>query len=289
MGKLGKSDSVLDFYVGLVVVYTLSEDLMSSGIIVTISRWSLFFISLFFYFRVMLTKAQKPLIIWALGLLYLMFFVYGSFPIIEGKDFYAWRSDNRRIRSFLYILQISVSILPIFVFYYYAKLGILTKKYIQNKAVPFLFVVIISYFVNLQDSLMESGKEEVTNNSGYLILSIFPMLVLLKARSIKQYVLMGICVLLIFFAMKRGAILILLFCLIIYFWFLLFKSKSSKRFGVIIALFVAIVSVYFIYTSLLNSSDYFQTRLEKTMDGDSGGRDVIFEFFYSYFIKESFP
>lgn len=278
----------LNLYVGLVIINTLSEEMLGAGIIVTVSRWLVFFSSFFFYFKIMLSSDNKPLIIKTLGLLFLLFLIYGCLVIIEGKEFYVWRSDNnRRIRSFLYLLQITKSILPVFVFYYYSKLGVLTKKYITKNILLFLSFIVISYIINWQRIQMLSESEEVTNNSGYLVLSFFPLLAFLKMKSARQYLLFGFCTLLIFLAMKRGAILISVVCLLVYFIYLFKESRGVNFWKVAIIFLIAIAAINYTYDYLLNSSAYFQLRVENTMEGDSSGRDLIFDFFYNYFINET--
>lgn len=277
----------LNLYVGLSIVYTLSVNIIGSGLIVTFSRWLLFFVSIFFYLMVMMNSDKKPFIIWSLGLLYLLFFIYGSFLIIEAKEFHAWRATNIRIRSFLYLLQITESLLPVFVFYYYSKLGVLNKKYMTKNILLFLSFIVISYIINWQRIQMLTESEEVTNNSGYLVLSFFPMLAFLKMKSARQYLLFGFCTLLIFFAMKRGAILISVVCLLVYFIYLFKESRGVNFWKVAIIFLIAIAAINYTYDYLLNSSAYFQLRVENTMEGDSSGRDLIFDFFYNYFINET--
>ena len=280
-----KDSLKLDLYLGLMLIYALSEAILGSGYIVTFSRWPLFFISLYYYLKVMMGVKKEPFFISALGLLYMMFFIYGVIVIFEGKEFHVWRTDNRTMRSFSYLLQITDSLLPIFVFYYFSKIKVLTANYVQNRMPMFLLVVGICYYVNLQNNILEKGTDEVTNNSGYLVLSIFPMLLFLKARSWKQYLFVGICLVLIFLSMKRGAILISLLCFAVYFYYLLGNSKNTVP--VIAILLIMVVSIYIGYEHLMSSNDYFQERVNKTLDGNSNGRDVIFFFFYNYFLHRT--
>ena len=73
----------------------------------------------------------------------------------------------------------------------------------------------------------------------------------------------------------------------IYFLYLLRNSKRSAVVGIIVSMFIALGIVYYIYQSMMDSSAYFQARVEDTLEGDSSGRDNIYAFFFEYYMEET--
>ena len=282
-----KAQVRLTLYVLLYIIYILSESFFKSGALVSLTRWVFLLVSFIFYLKVMLCRTKKPPFIMALGILYLMFFIYGAIVVAEGHDFYTWRSDGRRILSFVYLMQISRSLLPVFTFYYFAKKGVFDDRYLNRMMLLFFFAVCVEYIITMQARMSVKGTDEVTNNAGYVVVSMLPMMMFLKAKSLKQYIGIGIILLMTFGSMKRGSILIGGICLGIYFLYLLRNSKRSAIIGIFVTMFIALGIVYYIYQSMMESSDYFQNRVEDTLEGDSSGRDNIYAFFFEYYLEET--
>lgn len=277
----------LDIFIALLVIFEISEGVLGSGIIVTLTRWIPLFISAVFFYKTFINFGKEPMFVRMLMLLYLLFFVYGMVPIIEGKDFYAWRSGGRKIRGFLYLLQISNSLLPIFVFYYYSKIGALTKQYMEKRTIFLLSFVVVCFYLSLRSSLAESGGDEVQNNAGYLVVSAMPMLMFFKKNTLKQYALWAFCLLLILVSMKRGAIFVGFLVSFIFFLYIFSTSKRVSRLRVLFIFFVFALGICLVSLRMLNRSSYFQTRVENTMEGESSGRDVIYAFFFDYYLDNT--
>lgn len=283
-----QSKKWLDLFVILLLAYdTLS--LIADGAIISILRWTLLAWFIMGFIRNLASVHKSPGFIKMLTVLFIMFFVYGFLIILEKKDFTVWRTNDRIVRSITYILQISFSLLPIFVFYHFGKNGVLTKEYMIRR-IPIFLVAITFYFYFSGRARMEfNGADEVTNNAGYVVLSIIPMFMFLKNRSLKQYLCWAFCLGLILLSMKRGAIIIAVLLTGVYFYYLFRESSRSKKLSVCLILIIALFGAYYSFEKRMSSSDYFQSRVDKTMEGNSSGRDVIYAFFWDYYINNTTP
>ena len=105
----------LDLFVLLLLAYDILG-YITNGPIISILRWTLLAWFIVRFITNLASVHKSPVFIKMLTVLFIMFFVYGLLVMIDKKNFTAWRTTDRTIRSFTYILQISFSLLPIFVF-----------------------------------------------------------------------------------------------------------------------------------------------------------------------------
>ncbi len=285
-----KEKYILSIYVLMWFLYELQGllwtegNLLSQAIILTLNG-----VSLYYVWMVNAKVTGKPAYIYALNALLLMFFFYGVFYILEGEHFYLGVAVYKPVN---YLKRIMNSLLPIYVFYYFAWKGILSKRYMQVLTFFFFIVVIISYWsndVNSRTVLMERGVERdaIVNNMGYEFLCLFPILTFFDKRPWLQY--LGIICVMTFLlmGMKRGAILIGSICMI---WFLLEMLRSAKHYKkiliVIVSVGVVLLTAYFTW-HLLQTSDFFNQRLQATIEGNMSGRNVLFVTFLNYFLYDT--
>ena len=111
-----------------------------------------------------------------------------------------------------------------------------------------------------------------------------PFLYFIKRRSLAiglLFVSLGF----VMMAAKRGAILIAVLFTLYYFYQQYIKNSGKyfiKNLFVLIVLIIISTSlIYYFYIS----SDYLQLRMERTLEGDSSGRDVIYTYIWNYFIS----
>ena len=198
--------------------------------------------------------------------------------------------DNARGQartSFLIMLFGSLG--PIFPFYVFTRKGLLIEKRMMGWLWVFIVVAIIGYFVEQQKALaliMEKGREyeEITNNAAYSFAGLIPFVFLLKKRPLWQYMTLGILFYFIISGFKRGAMLVGALMLI---WFVYASLKSSSkgmRFGILLLTVMAIMVGYRFITNLFENSDYFQYRIESTMEGNSSERDEIYATLWHHYI-----
>ena len=128
-----------------------------------------------------------------------------------------------------------------------------------------------------------SSAEEITNNAGYLFLSLIPIWVLFRKKPLLQYAGLAFCMSFILMGMKRGAILIGGVVVLYLIWQIIKNARGKQRVIVILLTAVlAVAGVYFVI-DMMTSSDYFLQRLEATKEGNSSGRDSLYSFFWTYF------
>lgn len=198
--------------------------------------------------------------------------------------------DNARGQartSFLIMLFGSLG--PIFPFYFFTRERLLTEKRMMGWLWVFLVVAIVGFFVAQQKSLalaIENGSryEEITNNAAYSFAGLIPFVFLFKKKPLWQFLTLGLLFYFIISGFKRGAMLVGALMLI---WFVYASLKSSSkvmRLGIMILTVVAIVVSYRFVTNLFEKSDYFQYRLESTIEGNSSERDEIYATLWHHYI-----
>lgn len=277
----------INIYVFLLLACALLELTIVSGLVLSLFRTIAFVWSFYYYIKTVSNIQKEPLIIKTLTVFYLLLAIYGFLVVLEGKTFQVGMREVRKVVTLSYIVKVSWSLLPIFVFYNYAKKRLLTKQYILKWLFTFAIVAIVCYFFMLQASQLKMGEEEVTNNGGYLILSFVPLFLFMKTRSWLQYAFFAGAMLLVLLSIKRGAILVGLMCTAVYFLYIFWQARRSALFGVVIALVLGFYGSYTVFEQLSAKSDYFQKRLEETIEGDTNGRDLIQGFFLNYYFNES--
>lgn len=235
---------------------------------------------------------NNPPYIKGLNLLVLMFTIYGFALILMSPSTIYYRMSGMSMASYNYIKAIYLSILPIYAFYYFSLKGYLTAERLRWWAVVFCISCVVSYFIYMQQSmeaLLERGssREEITNNVGYLFLSLIPVWVLYRKKPLLQYTGLAFSMAFLLMGMKRGAIAIGGVVFIYLIWQIIRNTRGKQRAIVILlTATLAIVGVYFVI-DMMTSSDYFMQRLEDTKEGNSSGRDSLYSFFWTYFTEKA--
>lgn len=249
----------------------------------------LLIVSLYHVLKVF-TIRNRPIYFEGLNILLLMFTFYGLLLFLT--DGFVTHGLQKTVPSMNYLKGYYISLLPIYSCYYYTKKGNLTPSVLSVCAVIFVFVGIASFYQIQRETLeklasLGSNREEVTNNAGYVVLAVIPSLLVLKQKPVLQYICLGICVFFIILAMKRGAILCTGLFLIIYTWHKMNNTSGSKRFVVII---VALLGLYLLSAFIseeMSNSDYFQQRIEQTLEGQSSSRDILYQTLLNHFINKA--
>lgn len=277
----------LNVYVALLLVCNLFGAVMGSGLVLSLCRYTILIWSFAYYIKTVANFLREPAVIKALSIFYLSLAIYGIIVLVNGKTLYTLTSP---IVPMNYIYKTSWSLLPIFAFYNFAKKGLLTKQFMLKWIYACVVVATISYYFGMLQSLARrEGEEEATNNGGYIIVSLLPMFIFLKDRSKQQYLLLAGALLLAILSMKRGAILVGGIAVAVYFWYLFRNSKKSRKLQILVVLMVAASGVFYVYDRLSTTSEYFQERVEDTMEGETSGRDFIQGFLIDYYITQYTP
>ena len=235
---------------------------------------------------------HHPPYIKGLNLLVLMFSIYGFALILMSPSTIHYRMSGMSMASYNYIKSIYLSILPIYAFYYFSIKGYLTAERLRWWAVVFCISCVVSYYHNMQQALLKlmeigSSQEEITNNVGYIFLSLIPIWALFRKKPLLQYAGLAFCMAFILMGMKRGAILIGCVVVLYLIWQIIRNARGKQKFIVILlTAILAIAGVYFVI-DMMSSSDYFIQRIEDTKSGNSSARDDLYSFFWTYFTERA--
>ena len=271
--------NLCDIYIGGWSLYYLQGSLYATGSVLSqFLLLSLLLSSVFLFVKVNM-KGHIPLFMKSVNILFLMFAFYGLWFILGGEKFYI---NYEIVANFTYLKEICISLLPMYAFYYYAKIGLLTERRLRIYSLLCLVVACFSFMNNynmmLQEAVLQgTARTEFTNNVGYEFVMILPLLLYAWRKYILiQYLLLFVVSCFVFMAMKRGAILILCVCLFFFFAMFIKSLKGKRRLGALGLLLVACwIGGYYLF-SFYENSDYFQTRMLATLEGNSSGRDNLY-------------
>lgn len=278
-----------DWFIIVWVLYYLQGVLYSSGGAISTGLLSInLLVSIYCAIKIW-QMPNNPPYIKGLNILVLMFTIYGFALIMMNPSTIYYRMSGISTASYSYIKSIYLSILPIYAFYYFSLKGYLTAERLRWWAVVFSISCVVSYYLYMQQALerLLSSAEEITNNAGYLFLSLIPIWVVYRRKPLLQYAGLAFCMAFILMGMKRGAILIGGVVVLYLIWQIIKNARGKQRVIVILLTAVlAVAGVYFVI-DMMTSSDYFLQRLEATKEGNSSGRDSIYSFFWTYFTEKA--
>lgn len=239
-----------------------------------------------YYVYVANSKFRLPVYFKGLNLMLIMFTIYGIILIIDPRPLY--KHDIIAIDKFSYLKSIYLSLLPIYSFYVFARRGLIQGKDIKRWFFVFIpFMIVIYFYRQHQAGLaaMMSGadREEFTNNAGYMFLAIMPTVAFFKKKPFLQYAFLALCMLFTLMSMKRGAIIIGAFCVFIFLCMSIKTAPRNRKWWIFTLSIGMILVVYYYVQYMLNTSDYFNSRIEATMEGYSSQRDVIYSSLWEIF------
>lgn len=279
-----------NFYILLWLVYDLQGILFGGrgGGLSTIIIYMLIGVSAY-HFMYALFHYNMPKYMKGLTALVFMFTIYGAILVISGQTIRFSRTGTL-VKNYNYIKTIYISLLPIYSFYVFTRKGLLTKDILLKWTFVFFVAAVMQFFRHQREMLISiEDAEEITNNYGYAFLSMIPLLVFWEHKRFVQYLGLGFSMLFIILGMKRGAILIGALCVV---WFLLYSMKTASRrqkIWVVLLSIIIIIVGYYVVSYMIQSSAYFNSRIENTLEGNSSGRDSLYGIFWQHFINESNP
>lgn len=264
-----------NIYLFVWCLYLLQGSLYESGsvisqflLIITLSMSSYHFVKI-------VRQSNKPIYFVGLDMLLFMFTIYGVILMIT--DGAKTNGLIMRPPTFFYLKNILISLLPIYSCYYYSKNGMLTKETLIRFIPLFLIVAIVQYDYYQRQELMNiiSGREDITNNSGYVFLSLIPCMYIFKNRLLQVSGII-VCLLFVLFSVKRGAILVAGVTMIVYVFQQMRNVSSNRKILFLLLMFFVGILLFQFLEDTLFQNDYFISRVEDTMEGDSSDRDHIY-------------
>lgn len=128
-------------------------------------------------------------------------------------------------------------------------------------------------------------EDESAYGGGFLALVCLPLgLYNLRNKKLSYrliwFIVIIVCVVI---SLKRGDILALFASTVVYFTIFLFLKGRRNNFKYILLLCVASVIIGVALDRFVSSSELAQTRLEKTREGDTSNRDIIYAYYWNHF------
>jgi len=234
---------------------------------------------------------DKPIFFKGLTLLLIVFSLYGFLHIFSSPRI-IYYSSELQIPSYTYLKDIYLSLLPIYPFYYYTRFGYLTEGKLRRWVIIFFVSCTLSFF-NYQQKAIEhalylgSQSTEVTNNIGYLFLSLIPATFIYRKKPVVQYLGFAIVITFLIVGLKRGAMLIGAIALVYSLrCSLVTAPRSAKRTIILLSIFLLVGAALFIKYEMQNS-EYLMQRIQDTREGDDSGRKDIYLYFIQYFLHKT--
>lgn len=246
-------------------------------------------ISIYYSFVFWNKYKQVPIFI-SINILLISMIIYGILSLIGFNLIDTFMHKEADINSGTYLISALRTFLPIYTFYIFTKKGYITEKYISNLVWIFLPLCIFIFFANkfvLISNDMENLGEMRTNNSAYLFVSFFPLIYFIRSYRLLQFVVIALVLFLTITGIKRGAILLVsiaTLCFLYHQWKQVSLLNKVLLFSFIVLLiFVGITFV----EDLADSSSVVQNKIEKTMEGNTSGRDEIVSNLLDVFFSSS--
>ena len=249
----------------LVVYYLQGVFYPNDSIIAKLALTAFLAIGVFCTFATLIQKPKIEILYAALGFLFMNIAYYGFFENQLTNAFF-------HLSAFSQIKKVSFVFMSLFVFYYLSQNKILNTNILM--AIYFLFFICgIIKFYELSPFVLKNTKN--VNNYGYEFINILPFLFLNK-RKIVSCILFLVSAFIVIASLKRGAIIILM-VFGIYFIYRLIKSLKIEASHKLLITFAIFIVCGGIFLNLYNKSDIIQERVTQTINGDSSGRDNLYE------------
>lgn len=245
--------------------------------------------STYFTAKLYVSKKIERYLKW-LFLLVLLFTIYGCVYLLSPERYIITAGlIFKEIPKTAYLKNIYISLLPIFSFYYLTQKKIITENWIRKCSIFLLLLTLFLYYWKYNSFIANDiyGRTELTNNYGYAFLALMPFIPFWNHKKIWQYALFFIILSYVIMAMKRGAIIIAIMCSIYYFYSTYNQIKGGKKIVfLLVIIFIGFIGLFFI-ESFISSSDYFQRRMERTLQGDTNSRDFLYTLAIRHFLEDT--
>lgn len=271
-------------------LYWLQGMLFPSGSIVSQTILAgLLFVSLI-SFIVANLQYKLPSVLKVMSLIVFLFMIYGVYAIIKGERFVIEESGTTGVTAMGTLKNSLISLLPIYSIYIATIKGVLTEKALRKWTIVFFWVAVVCFYESQSNTMILLGRDEVTNNSAYSVLAIIVLLPIFNKKTLVQYIILAVCLFYVLIGMKRGAFVCGIVATI---WFLYYSLRSVKKSVSVIKVFILTIAIIFlalyVFNYMLESSDYFNIRIESTLTGGSSPRNEMYSLLFNHFINETSP
>lgn len=281
--------NICNLYIFLWCIYFAQDGLKIGGTVIAQLALMFNLLITFYTFVRTMVNGKIPFVLKVLGLMIIIFTIYGMEIIIYQKEFYI-EMTTEVLPPIAYIRAIYISIVPIYTYYYFTERGLLTEKAIRWWTFVFLVASFLIFRTNVMKVLEYSNDEEaITNNAGYLFLALIPAICFFKKNLLLQYGLLAVCLVMMLVSVKRGALIIGIMSLMWFFVKQYSDMTRKQKFIVtfVITLLLCAITVFIIH--LVATNEYFIKRFFDFMDGNSSHRDVLYAVFLDHFMNLENP
>lgn len=263
-------------------LYYMQGILFAEGSIISQGLLAVFLLMSLYYFVKVSQIRSVNKVIRAFQYLAIMFGVYGLIRFTV--DTHGWVYINEPTT---YFKEYELSILPIFAFYYYAKSGRINSKWFFKISLFFIITAIATFYKNEAKAILSLGSDEITNNAGYFVVSLLPIVVFLKKKPLYQYAALFLIFFYVVQGMKRGAIIVVVIGCGYFVWESYKNAKGNKKFLYILLGLVVVIAGVMYFQYQLENSDYMKLRLERTMEGDMSERENMYPDYLDFYFNNA--
>lgn len=230
-----------------------------------------------------------PAVVWRVVLVLLSFYVifieggkllpcekiilaFTAFNLLHFVISYLWKNP-----STTQIGNIVCALLPLSLFVRLSEKGVINDKFITLVGFVLLFLSILRYYhyERMVILAMIAGDDDtdITNNASVAFLMLLPMIFLMK-NDIQKWFFLMVCIFFLVSGAKRGNILAAVIPIVLFVRSTLINSRHSALKTILVL--VVIIGAAFITYRWVVTNEYLLYRIEKTEQGNSSGRDVIY-------------
>lgn len=235
-------------------------------------------INVAFFFRSLLFRKQNG-----------FFFIWTGFFLLNVLGFIFWGGSLYINEHFSMLKGVVLCLTSFYPAYYLARKGILRRKDLLVFFVLEFIASIISFFYSA--SVLGAGygshEESIVNNIAYSFVVLTPYLFLTDRRRL-SYIALSLIVLFTIMGAKRGAIVVEVVLLVLYFYNEI-KTINHRK-GAVKNLFIVLLGLFLLgYTAykLTMSDEFLVARIKSTLEGNSSGRDAIYSAIWNAWWHES--
>lgn len=168
------------------------------------------------------------------------------------------------------------ALLPLSLFVSLSQKGVMNDRFFTYASVILLTAAILHYYQIERTILIKLSADEdadVTNNASTAFLMLLPMLFLMK-NNVQKIAMLLICLFYILLSAKRGNILAAVIPTGLFVFSMLKDSRRSVLKTVMVLAFI--IGGALMVNHWVETNDYLLHRIERTKEGSSSGREVIY-------------
>lgn len=268
-----------------VIYYCLSSTKLVTASLVVFSCYGIYY-AFYAFSRYLLPSYFK-----GLAILVTLLSIYGLKLFLSGDVVY-WNAFNEVVENYKYILWMLTSLLSVFPIYVFMCERKIDENFFKKVWILCLCVGIFAFFYRYQRYLLlaqmtGSLREEFTNTTAYILLSIFPAIGLFKKKIVFHLLFLVAFIVLFILSMKRGVILLGFLSIVVYVFSQFGFSSLKKKILVFMGSAILFFGIYSFFVYEMDNSAYLTMRVEQTKEGNSSGRDKYSKKLLNYYFNEA--